>query len=129
MLSWRWPVLQIIALLDLSAEMHGIASGLFAFCKELQSLADLRESLGPECPNLVQKSWDIYAFRIQKDIRHKMAFGLRKFQPSMKQTCPVVHIARVIEQCCFNSTQDPLNVQTAKFILKPSKVIKSKTYV
>ena len=46
---------RIIALLDLSAEMHGIASGLFAFCKELQSLADLRDPLWPKCPNLVQK--------------------------------------------------------------------------
>ena len=36
---------------------------------------------------------------------------------------------RVIEQYCFNSTQDPSNGQTANFILKPPKVIESRTYV
>ena len=35
----------------------------------------------------------------------------------------------VIEQCCFNSTPDPFYGQTVNFILKPSKVIESRTYV
>ena len=45
------------------------------------------------------------------------------------QTCPVVHVARVIEQYCFNSTPDLFNGQIANFILKPPKVIESRTYV
>ena len=47
------------------------------------------------------------------------------FQPYLK----AVHVIRVIEQCCFNSTPDPFNGQTANFILKPPKVIESRTYV
>ena len=35
----------------------------------------------------------------------------------------------VIEQCCFNNTPDPFNGQTANFMLKPPKVIQSRTYV
>ena len=38
-------------------------------------------------------------------------------------------VVRVIGQCCFNSAPDPLNGQTVNFILKPLKVIKSRTYV
>ena len=41
---------------------------------------------------------------------------------------PCCAVARVIKQCCFNSTPDPFNGQTANFILKP-KVIESRTYV
>ena len=37
--------------------------------------------------------------------------------------------AVVIEQCCFNSIPDPCNCQTVNFILKPPKVIESRTYV
>ena len=40
-----------------------------------------------------------------------------------------VNVVRVIEQCCFNSTPDPFNGQTANFILEPPKVIESRTYV
>ena len=40
-----------------------------------------------------------------------------------------VHVVRVIEQCCFNSTPDPFNGQTANFISKPLKVVESRTYV
>ena len=47
------------------------------------------------------------------------------FQPYLK----AVHLIRVIEQCCFNSTPDPFNGQRANFILKPPKVIESRTYV
>ena len=37
---------------------------------------------------------------------------------------------RAIEQCCFNSVPDPsFNGQTVNFILKPPKVIESRTYV
>ena len=39
------------------------------------------------------------------------------------------HVFRVIEQCCFNSVLDPFNGQTVNFIVKPPKVIKSRTYV
>jgi hypothetical protein len=39
-----------------------------------------------------------------------------------------VHVVRVIEQCCFNSTPDSFNGQTANIILKPPKVIESRTY-
>ena len=42
---------------------------------------------------------------------------------------PCCAVARVIEQCCFNSTPDPFNGQTANFILKPPKVIESWTHV
>ena len=38
-------------------------------------------------------------------------------------------LVRVIEQCCFNSVPDPFNVQTVNLILKPPKVIESRTYV
>ena len=38
-----------------------------------------------------------------------------------------VHVVRVIEQCCFNSNPDSFNGQTANFILKPPKVIESRT--
>ena len=38
-------------------------------------------------------------------------------------------VIRVIEQCCFNSVPDPFNGQTVNFILKPPKVIESRTYV
>ena len=38
-------------------------------------------------------------------------------------------VARVTEQHCFNSTPDPYNDQTAIFVLKPPKVIESRTYV
>ena len=47
------------------------------------------------------------------------------FQPDLN----VVHVIRVIEQCCFNSIPDPFNGQRANFILKPPKVIESRTYV
>ena len=47
------------------------------------------------------------------------------FQPYLK----AVHVIRVIEQCCFNSTPDPFNGQRANFILKPPKVIESRIYV
>ena len=36
-------------------------------------------------------------------------------------------ITRVIEQCCFNSVPDPFNGQTVYFILRPPKVIESRT--
>ena len=36
---------------------------------------------------------------------------------------PCCAVTRVIEQCCFNSTPDPFNDQTANFALKPPKVI------
>jgi hypothetical protein len=38
-------------------------------------------------------------------------------------------VVRVIEQCCFNSVPDPFNDQPVNFILKPPKVIESRTYV
>ena len=38
-------------------------------------------------------------------------------------------VIRVIEQCCFNSVPDTFNGQTVNFILKPPKVIESRTYV
>ena len=42
---------------------------------------------------------------------------------------PCCAVAGVIKQCCFNSTPDPFNGQTANFTLKPPKVIESTTYV
>ena len=38
-------------------------------------------------------------------------------------------VIRVIEQCFFNIILDPFNIQTVNFILKPPKVIESRTYV
>ena len=38
-------------------------------------------------------------------------------------------LLRVIEQCCFNSVPDLFNGQTVDFILKPPKVVESRTYV
>ena len=38
-------------------------------------------------------------------------------------------VLRVLEQGCFNSFPDPFNGQTVNFILKPPKVIESRTYV
>ena len=38
-------------------------------------------------------------------------------------------VVKVIEQCCFNSVPDLFNGQTVNFILKPPKVIESRTYV
>ena len=46
-----------------------------------------------------------------------------------KSGLPCCAVARVIEQRGFNSTPDPFNGQTANFILKPPKVIESRTYV
>ena len=46
-----------------------------------------------------------------------------------KQTWPAVYVVRVIEQCCFNSTPDPFNGQRANSILKPLKLIESRSYV
>ena len=46
-----------------------------------------------------------------------------------KADLPWCAVVRVIEQCCFNSTPDPFNGQTANFILKPPKVIEPRTYV
>ena len=43
------------------------------------------------------------------------------------QTWPALHVVRVKEQCCFNSTSDPFNGQTANFILIRPKVIESRT--
>jgi hypothetical protein len=40
-----------------------------------------------------------------------------------------VHVVRVIEQCCFNSTTGPFNGQIANFILKPLKLIESRTCI
>ena len=37
-------------------------------------------------------------------------------------------VVRVIEQCCFNCVSEPFNGQTVNFILKPAKVIESRTY-
>ena len=45
------------------------------------------------------------------------------------QRCPAVYIVRGIKQCCFNSTPDPFNGQTVNFIVKPPKLIESRTYV
>jgi hypothetical protein len=44
---------------------------------------------------------------------------------NVDQTWPAVHV-RVIEQCCYNP--DLFNGQTANCILKPPKVIESRTY-
>ena len=49
-------------------------------------------------------------------------------------TCPpadmgTIAVVRVIEQCCFNSVPDSFNVKQSSFILKPPKVIESRTYV
>ena len=38
-------------------------------------------------------------------------------------------IVRVIEQYYFDSTPDPFNGQTANFIVKPPRVIESRSYV
>ena len=38
-------------------------------------------------------------------------------------------LVRVIEQCCVNSVTDPFNGETVDLILKPPKVIESRTYV
>ena len=42
---------------------------------------------------------------------------------------PCCAVARVIEQCCFNNTQDHFIGQTANIISKPPKVIESRSYV
>ena len=55
--------------------------------------------------------------------------GLIPFENSILcSDLPCCAVARVIEQCCFNSTPDPFNGQTANFTLKPPKVIESTTY-
>ena len=38
-------------------------------------------------------------------------------------------VIRIIEQCCFNSVPDLFNGEKVNFILKPPKVIESRTYV
>ena len=47
----------------------------------------------------------------------------------LQSDLPCCAVIRVIEQCCFNSTPDPFNGQTANFTLKPPEVIESTTYV
>ena len=52
-------------------------------------------------------------------------FDVLRFEPDMGTSA----VVRVLEQCCFNSVPDPFNDQTVNFILKPPKVIESRTYV
>ena len=55
---------------------------------------------------------------------------LRSMRPHFSSLCadlPYCAVARVMEQCCFNSTPDPFNGQTANFTLKPPKIIESTT--
>ena len=56
-----------------------------------------------------------------------MKFPLRmsEYPPDMGTSA----VVRVIKQSCFNSVPDPFNGQTVNFILKPPKVIESRTYV
>ena len=42
---------------------------------------------------------------------------------------PYCAVARLIEHCCFNSTPDLFNGQTANYAVKPPKVIESTTNV
>jgi hypothetical protein len=51
------------------------------------------------------------------------------YQSRFSPDLPCCSVARVKEQCCFNSTPDPFNSQTAKLSLKPPKIIESTTYV
>ena len=53
----------------------------------------------------------------------------KESEPVSRPDLTAVHVVRVIEQCCFNSTPDPFNGQRANFILKPPKVIESRTHV
>ena len=56
-------------------------------------------------------------------------FAMSLCQPTVRLD-QLVHVVRVKEQCSCNSTPDPFNGQTpANFILKPPKVIESRTYV
>ena len=41
---------------------------------------------------------------------------------------PSYAVVRVIEHCCFNSTPDRFNDQTAKKFFKPPKATESRTY-
>ena len=63
---------------------------------------------------------------------NSLLFALRDLQPSvciLTADLGTSAVVRVIEQCCFNSVLDPFNGQTVNFILKPPKVIESRTYV
>ena len=46
----------------------------------------------------------------------------KESEPVYRPDLTAVHVVRVIEQCCFNSTPDPFNGQRANFISKPPKV-------
>ena len=59
----------------------------------------------------------------------KYYVNTKEFPSFLLPDLPCCAVARVIEQCCFNSTPDPFNGQTANSILKPPKVIESRTYV
>ena len=50
-------------------------------------------------------------------------------ESSFKSDMGTSAVVRVIEQCCFNSVPDPFNGKTVNFILKPQKVIESRTYI
>ena len=47
------------------------------------------------------------------------------FKPEMTSFAGI----KVVEQCCSKSVLDSLNGQTFDFILKPAKVIESRTYM
>ena len=48
-----------------------------------------------------------------------IAHYAKMFISVVQTDLPYCTIARVIEQCCFNSTPDLFNSQTANFTLKP----------
>ena len=116
----------------------------------VSSLSSIRISVGDNCDltSCFQRtkytSCTDSEFRIEKSYLFKFLFlSLHqlltenkvlntKFYQSflvLSPDLPCCAVARVIEQCCFNSTPDPSNGQTANFTLNPPKVIKSTTYV
>ena len=70
----------------------------------------------------------IIGFTIFNKLFHFSAVTI-KWNNFLQADLPCCAVARVIEQCCFKSTPDPFNGQTANFTLKPPKVIESTTYV
>ena len=58
------------------------------------------------------------------EFKKRKSFMLKEAATLMANSdLPCCAVARVINQCCFNSTPDPFNGQTANFLLKPPKVI------
>ena len=85
--------------------------------------------------HLANNDWKLPGFEYPAVVGHEIAGIVTKAGENVKAIILIrlasacCAVARVIEQCCFNSIPDIFNGQTANFILKPPKVIEPRIYV